>query len=75
MVRVGGGYMTLQEHIRQVGPFECIKIYKHMKEEEAKTTKRVDKGKLFRKAVIHFLEEHKTSKRMIDLYKKMPAEK
>ena len=37
MVRVGGGYSTLQEHIRQVGPFECIKIYKHMKAEEAKS--------------------------------------
>ena len=69
MVRVGGGYMTLQEHIRQVGPFECIKIYKHMKSEEAKSTESTDKIKLFRQAVIHFLNKHKTSKRMIDLYK------
>ena len=69
MVRVGGGYMTLQEHIRQVGPFECIKIYKHMKSEEAKSTETIDKIKLFRQAVIHFLNKHKTSKRMIDLYK------
>lgn len=31
MIRVGGGYATLEDHIRQVGPFECIKIYKTMK--------------------------------------------
>ena len=31
MIRVGGGFATLEDHIRQVGPFECIKIYKLMK--------------------------------------------
>ena len=31
MVRVGGGFATLADHIHQVGPFECIKIYKLMK--------------------------------------------
>ena len=30
-VRVGGGYATIEDHIKQVGPFECIKIYKIMK--------------------------------------------
>ena len=35
MVRVGGGFATLEEHIKQIGPFECIKIYKHIKTEEA----------------------------------------
>ena len=30
MVRVGGGFSTLEEHIKQIGPFECIKIYKLM---------------------------------------------
>jgi len=34
MIRVGGGFATLEEHIRQVGPFECIKIYKQMKGSE-----------------------------------------
>jgi len=48
MVRVGGGYSTLQEHIRQVGPFECIKIYKHMKSELAKSEEAIDKTQLFR---------------------------
>lgn len=31
MIRVGGGFATLEEHIKQVGRFECIKIYKLMK--------------------------------------------
>ena len=31
MIRVGGGFMTLEEYIKQNGPFECIKIYKLMK--------------------------------------------
>ena len=47
MVRVGGGFSTLQEHIRQVGPFECIKIYKHMKSEQAKTAELTDSTTLF----------------------------
>ena len=34
MIRVGGGFATLEDHIRQVGPFECIKIYKLMKGSE-----------------------------------------
>ena len=34
LVRVGGGFASLEEHARQVGPFECIKIYKKVKELE-----------------------------------------
>ena len=26
MLRVGGGFMSLEEHIIRIGPFECIKI-------------------------------------------------
>ena len=26
LVRVGGGFASLEEHAKQVGPFECIKI-------------------------------------------------
>lgn len=36
MLRVGGGFASLEDHIRQVGPFECIKIYKLMKGDENK---------------------------------------
>ena len=35
LVRVGGGFASLEEHARQVGPFECIKIYKKVKELES----------------------------------------
>ena len=31
MLRVGGGYATFEDYLRQIGPFECIKIYKLMK--------------------------------------------
>lgn len=31
MIRVGGGYETLENHINHIGQFECIKIYKLMK--------------------------------------------
>ncbi len=31
MIRVGGGYETLENHINHIGHFECIKIYKLMK--------------------------------------------
>ena len=34
MIRVGGGFATIEDHIKQVGPFECIKIYKMMKGSE-----------------------------------------
>ena len=30
MLRVGGGFSTLEAYIRQVGAFECIKIFKAM---------------------------------------------
>ena len=38
MVRVGGGFATIEEHIRQIGPFECIKIYKLMKGNSGKNS-------------------------------------
>ena len=34
LVRVGGGFASLEEHAKQVGPFECIKIFKKIKELE-----------------------------------------
>ena len=45
-----------------------------MKAKEAKSTESLDKIKLFRQSVIYFLNKHKTSKRMLNLYKQMPAE-
>lgn len=33
LIRVGGGYQTLEEFIHQNGPFEVIKIHKVMRQE------------------------------------------
>ena len=51
MLRVGGGYATLEEHLRQVGPFECIKIYKLMKGNKLKKQEPMT----FKNAVIYYL--------------------
>ena len=32
LIRVGGGYATLEEYLHQNGPFECIKIAKVMRD-------------------------------------------
>ena len=42
LVRVGGGFASLEEHAKQVGPFECIKIWKKINELK---TSNVSKGK------------------------------
>ena len=34
LIRVGGGYATLEEYLKQNGPFECIKIAKHMRDKK-----------------------------------------
>ena len=49
MLRVGGGYATFEQYIHQVGPFECIKIYKLMKND----------GLSFKESVIFFLRKLK----------------
>ena len=41
MIRVGGGFATLEEYLHQNAPFECIKIHMVMK----------DKKKTFKEAV------------------------
>lgn len=49
LVRVGGGYVTLEEHILKVARYECLKINQFMK-----------KMKLdFKNAVAAFLDKHK----------------
>lgn len=32
LIRVGGGYATLEEYLHQNGPFECIKLAKVMRD-------------------------------------------
>ena len=59
-IRVGGGYATLEEFIKQHGPFECIKIYKVMRD------KKID----FPNAVKFYLEKHKTANNIIKDYMK-----
>ena len=61
MIRVGGGFATLEEHIRQVGPFECIKIYKLMKGNPDKK----EPTRSFKEAVTFYLTKHKTSDRIV----------
>ena len=61
MIRVGGGYATLEDHIRQVGPFECIKIYKLMKGNDQKKEKPMS----YKEAVMFYLSKHKTPDRIV----------
>ena len=62
MLRVGGGYASLEEHIKQVGPFECIKIYKLMKggPKQAPMT--------FTEAVVFYLKKLKCPDRIMKNY-------
>ena len=61
MIRVGGGFATLEEHIRQVGPFECIKIYKLMKGSADKG----DDPMSFKDAVAFYLNRLKCIDRIV----------
>lgn len=61
MIRVGGGFASLEEHIHQVGPFECIKIYKLMKGNEAKHEAPMS----FKEAVSFYLNKHKAPDRIV----------
>ena len=61
MIRVGGGFATLEEHIRQVGPFECIKIYKTMKGNK----ERNEEPKTFKEAVEFYLHKHKAPDKIV----------
>jgi len=55
LIRVGGGYITLEEYITRNAPFECIKIHMHMKEHKVS----------FKKAVTYYLENLDVSKRVV----------
>ena len=55
VIRVGGGYATLEEYLKQNGPFECIKIAKHMR----------DKKCDFKTAVEFYLNKHKAPKKVV----------
>ena len=55
LIRVGGGYATLEEYLKQNGPFECIKIAKHMRDKECD----------FKTAVEFYLTKHKAPKKVI----------
>ena len=61
MIRVGGGYATLEEHLRQVGPFECIKIHKLMSGDERTGTPPCT----FMDAVVYYLKRLKTADRIV----------
>ena len=69
MIRVGGGYATLHAHIRQVGSFECIKIYKTMKNGDDKKVATSDTMAMsFREAVVYFMKRLKVSDRIVQKY-------
>ena len=55
LIRVGGGYATLEEYLRQNGPFECIKIAKVMRDKECD----------FKAAVEFYLNKHKADKKVV----------
>ena len=64
MVRVGGGYATIEDHIRQVGPFECIKVYKIMKGNPEKNQEPMT----FKNAVATFLTKHGAADKIMKTY-------
>merc|ERR1719458_1910094 len=65
MIRVGGGFATLEEYIRQNGPFECIKIYKRMRGD----LKRGEEPVTFKDAVLGYMEKLKADEKCIRVYK------
>lgn len=64
MVRVGGGFTTLEDYIKQNGPFECIKIYKLMKGDEVRKTLPMS----FKDAVTTYLKKLKAVDKVIKSY-------
>ena len=54
-IRVGGGYDTLEDFIKQNAPFECIKIYKVQR----------DKQVTYPEAVKFYLTKHKATNKII----------
>ena len=54
-IRVGGGFATLEDYLKQNGPFECIKIAKVMR----------DKNCSYKDAVAVYLDKHKASKAVV----------
>ena len=51
LVRVGGGYCTLEEHIAKVARYECLKINQVMRKQNLD----------FKNAVCYFLDKHKVN--------------
>jgi len=54
-IRVGGGYATLEEYLKQNAPFECIKIAKVMRDKQCN----------YKDAVTFYLEKHKAAKNVM----------
>jgi len=64
MIRVGGGFASLEEYIKQNGPFECIKIYKLMKGDAAR--KLAPMG--FKDAVLTYMKKLKAADKVMKTY-------
>jgi len=64
MIRVGGGFATLEAYIKQNGPFECIKIYKLMKGDAARGTTPMT----FKEAVVFYMTKLKAADKLIKSY-------
>lgn len=54
-IRVGGGYATLEEYLKQNGPFECIKLAKVMRDQKCG----------YKDAVTFYLNKHKAAKNVM----------
>lgn len=63
MVRVGGGFATIENHLKQVGPIECVKIYKIMKGSATM------KAMSFRDTILYYLKKCYASSRIVKEFK------
>ena len=70
MIRVGGGFETLEGYIRQNGPFECIKIYKMMRGDEAHH----EHAMTFKDAVAKSLQKLRTPEKIISNWLATPED-
>jgi len=61
MIRVGGGFATLEDHIKQVGPFECIKINKLMMGNPLQNMPPMS----YKEAVAFYLKRLKSSEKIV----------
>ena len=68
MIRVGGGFASLEEYIKHNGPFECIKIYKLMKGDLARKQAPMS----FKNSVLTYMKKHSAAEKIMKNYMNTP---